>query len=116
MNFYAESAFDVFLRYEVAFFHDFVLRPADEQTAFHEAHPSGSYAYSDFKEHVRQALRAKFKDAVKPGTKAFTIEADGNRRKADVIVAFEYRRYYKFKAFYDESHVNGMCFILKHCT
>src|SRR5882724_2077086 len=112
-NIYAESDVDVVIRYDGAFFHDIVTRPADEQTAFHAAHPSGSYAYSDFKEHVRQALRAKFKDAVKPGTKAFTIEADGNRRKADVIVAFEYRRYYKFKAIYDESHVTGMCFILK---
>ncbi len=115
-NIYAESDVDVVIRYDGAFFHDIVTRPADEQTAFHAAHPSASYAYSDFKENVRQALRAKFKDAVKPGTKAFTIEADGNRRKADVIVAFEYRRYYKFKAIYDESHVTGMCFILKDGT
>ena len=33
-----------------------------------------------------------------------------------MIVAFEYRRYYKFKASYDESHVTGICFFLSDGT
>jgi hypothetical protein len=55
-------------------------------------------------------LRAKFGDSVKPGTKAIRIEGNDNRRNADVIVAFKYKRYYKFKGPSDESHVTGICF------
>lgn len=85
-------------------------RPADEQAAFHSAYADGTYPYKDFKTHVEQALRAKFENSVKPGTKAIRIESNGNRRNADVIVAFEYRLYYKFKSRYDESHDTGICF------
>lgn len=116
-NIYAESDVDVVIRYDGEFYHDIKQRPEDEQAAFHAAYPgNGSYAYSDFKEHARLALRSKFKDSVKPGTKAITIEADGNRRKADVIVAYQFRRYYKFKSTYDENHVTGMCFFAKDGT
>jgi hypothetical protein len=116
-NIYAESDVDVVIRYDGAFFHDIKERPADEQAAFQAVHSDNTtYFYSDFKEHVRQALRAKFGNSVKPGTKAFKIEAGGNRRNADVIVAFEYRRYFKFKSRYDESHVPGICFFLSDGT
>jgi hypothetical protein len=116
-NIYAESDVDVVIRYDGAFFHDMAKRPADEQAAFNAANPNeGTYPYSDFNEHVRQALRSKFGGSVKPGTKAIRIEASGNRRNADVIVAFEYKRYYKFKSRYDESHVTGMCFKLSDGT
>jgi len=116
-NIWAESDVDVVIRYDGAFFHDINKRPIDEQTAFHEAFPhNGTYPYNDFKQHVRQALESAFGNSVKPGTKAIRIEASGNRRNADVIVAFEYRRYYKFKGIYDESHVAGMCFYLSDGT
>jgi hypothetical protein len=110
-NIYAESDVDVIIRYGGEFYHDINQRPADEQTAFHTAYPTaGTYAYKDFKDHVVQALRSKFGNSVKRGTKAIKIEANGNRRNADVIVAFEFRRYYHFKSQYSESHVTGMCF------
>jgi hypothetical protein len=113
-NIYAESDVDVVIRYDGAFFHDINQRPAEEQAAFNTAYPNnGSYSYNDFKEH---ALRAKFGDSVEPGTKAMRIAGNGSRRNADVIVAFEFRRYYKFKSSYDESHVTGMCFFLKDGT
>jgi hypothetical protein len=117
-NIWAESDVDVVIRYDGAFYHDIEQRPANEQAAFHAAFPNSgtTYSYDDFKEHVREALRAKFGDSVKPGTKAIKIEASGNRRNADVIGAFEFRRYYKFKGIYDESHVTGMCFFLSDGT
>lgn len=116
-NIYAESDVDVVIRYDGAFYHDINQRPADEQAAFNAAYPGeGTYSYNDFKEHVRQALRAKFGDSVKPGSKAIRIEGNDNRRNADVIIAFEYRRYNKFKASYDESHVTGMCFFASDGT
>ena len=116
-NIYAESDVDVVILYEGAFYHDINTRPADEQAAFNAAYPkNGTYLYKDFKEHVRQALQAKFGDSVKPGKKAIRIEGNDNRRNADVVVAFEYKRYYKFKASYDESHVTGICFFASDGT
>ncbi len=92
-NIYAESDVDVVIRYDGAFFHDIKERPVDEQVVFNVAFPnSGTYGYNDFKEHVTKALRTKFDDAVKPGKKAIRIEGNGNRRNADVIVSFEYKR------------------------
>jgi hypothetical protein len=116
-NIYAESDVDVVIRYDGEFYHNIKERPADEQAAFNAAFPgSATYAYSEFKGHVLEALKAKFGDSVKPGTKAIKIEGSGNRRNADVIVAYEYRRYYKFKASYDEEHVKGICFFLPDWT
>lgn len=115
-NIYAESDVDVVIRYDGAFFYDINKRPAEEQAAFNAAHSNGTYAYKDFKDHVTQALQAKFGDAVKPGSKAIKIEGNGNRRNADVIVAFEYRRYYKFKSSNDESHDTGICFFSSNST
>jgi hypothetical protein len=116
-NIYAESDVDVVIRYDGAFFHDMAQKPVDEQNAFNAAFPDkGTYLYDDFKEHVRKALRSKFGESVKSGTKAIRIEGSGNRRNADVIVAFEYRRYYKFKSVFDENHVTGICFYLSDGT
>ncbi len=97
--------------------HIIAERPADEQVLFHQAYPSKSnYVYKDFREHVRQALRAKFGNAVNPGTKAIRIDGNGNRRNADVIVAFEFKRYYNFNGIYNEHHTTGMCFFLADGT
>jgi hypothetical protein len=116
-NIYAESDVDIVIRYEGAFYYDINKRPADEQIAFHKAHPeSGTYKYAEFKEHVRQALVAKFANSVVPGAKAIRIEGNGSRRNADVIVAFEYRRYLKFKALYDENHDTGISFFMSNGT
>jgi len=116
-NIWAESDVDVVIRYDGAFYSDIDERPVEEQNAFNTAYPiDGTYSYDDFKEHARLALVSAFGKSVKPGTKAIRIEASGNRRNADVIVAFEFRRYYKFNGLYDESHEPGMCFFLSDTT
>jgi hypothetical protein len=116
-NIYAESDVDVVIRYDGVFYHNIKELPPEDQVAFQTANPGhGAYSYSDFKGHVLEALKAKFGNSVKPGTKAIKIEGSGNRRNADVIVAYEYRRYFKFKASYDEEHVKGICFFLPDWT
>jgi hypothetical protein len=44
------------------------------------------------------------------GDKAIVIAPDGSRRKSDVIVAIQFRRYYKFISASDQSYTEGMCF------
>lgn len=109
-NIYAESDVDVVIRYDGAFFHDVDKLPPDQQTAFHAAYSKGTYPYNTFRSHVDAALKAAFGDSVKPGKKAIKVTANNLRRNADVVVAFEYRRYYKFNGLYDERYDTGICF------
>jgi hypothetical protein len=110
-NIYAESDVDVVIRYDGAFFHDVEHLPTDQQAAFHAVHSDGKYPYDTFKSDVRMAPATAFNDSVEPGgKKAIKIKANGTRRNADVVVAYEYRRYHKFNGLHDESHVTGICF------
>ncbi len=109
-NIYAESDVDVVIRYDGAFFHDLTALPTDQQTAFHAHYSDGTYPYSDFKGHAQCALKTAFRDSVKPGKRAIKIEGEVSRRNADVIVAFEYRRYYKFRSAFDEQFDTGIAF------
>ena len=109
-NIYAESDVDVVIRYDGAFFHDADQLPPDQQAAFHAVYPDGTYSYNNFRDHVQAALVTSFGESVKPGKKAIKIEANASRRSADVVVAFEYRRYHKFNGVYDERHDTGICF------
>lgn len=111
-NIYSESDVDIVICYEGAFFHDATDLPAPQPAAFAAAFPTeGVYPYNDFKAHVRTALEAAFGSSVKPGgNKAIKVEASGARRGADVIVAFQFHRYFRFNGLHDESHVTGISF------
>jgi hypothetical protein len=103
---------DVVIRYDGAFFHNADQLPAEQAAAFHAAYPgTGTYSYDSFKAQVRAALERTFKGSVKTGSKkAIKITANGSRRNADVVVAFEYRRYLRFTSPSDDQHVTGICF------
>jgi hypothetical protein len=109
-NIFDESDVDIVICYNGAFFHDLTALPPDQQSAFNAAMPNGTYFYNTFKGHVKTALEAAFGNSVKPGKKAIKVEATGSRRNADVLVAFEYRRYYKFNAQTDQSFDTGIAF------
>ena len=47
---------------------------------------------------------------MKDGDKAIAIDASGSRRKSDVIVATQFRRYFKFRSGSDSEYVEGICF------
>lgn len=111
-NIYAESDVDVVICYEGGFYHDANKLPAPQFEAFTAAHPGvHHYSYDSFKEHVRTALKTAFGTAVQAGgNKAIKIIANGTRRNADVVVAYQFRRYHKFNGTCDESHETGICF------
>lgn len=109
-NIYSESDVDVVIQLDSVFYHDLESLPLDQQDAFKRAHPDATYNYNDFKKDVLAHLQAKFGVAVKPGQKAVKIEAYGNRRSADVLVATEFRRYHRFRAVNDQDYTLGICF------
>ena len=67
-------------------------------------------ADTDFKQDVLSVLKGQYGSAVKVGDKAIAIDANGSRRKSDVIVATQFRRYRKFQSISDTHYVEGICF------
>lgn len=113
-NIFAESDVDVVIRYDGAFFHDLEGLPNDQRSAFKVHYPDGTYPYSVFQGHVQAALVMAFRTDVKPGNKAIKVKTNGSRRNADVVVAFEFRRYHKFGGATDQQFERGICFFTQN--
>lgn len=109
-NIYAESDVDTVIRYDGAFFHDLTDLTDTEQAAFAAIHPDGEYRYDAFKSDVHTALWNAFEAGVTPGNKVFNVAANGSRRSADVVVTFEFRRYFRFRGESDQRYETGVCF------
>jgi hypothetical protein len=110
-NVYAESDVDIVILYHGAYYRDLDQLDAAQKAAYLAAHTSsGTYSYDSFKQHVEDALRSSFGPDVKPGSKAINILANGSRRSADVIVAFDHRRYHRFVSGTDCSFSEGISF------
>ena len=109
-NIYAESDVDIVIKLKSTFRQDLSSLTENEKAAFSRSFSNAAYTYSDFKRDVLSTLKDAYGDDVKPGTKAITIPAGGGRRKADVIVALEYRLYFKFNGTWDQDYVEGIVF------
>lgn len=110
-NIYAESDVDVVIRQDSAFYYDVSNLSPDQGAIMDRAYSPGTYPYADFKKHVLAALTNAFgAAAVTVGTKAIRISASNSRRSADVVVAFQYKRYYRFTSVHDDIHVTGISF------
>ena len=110
-NIYAESDVDIVIQLNETFYHDLTAMPGDQQEAFQAAHAAATYPYSTFKANVLKVLADQYGSNVKAGEKAIAIAGNGSRRKADVIVAAQFRRYHRFNGLYDEEYDEGICFL-----
>ena len=109
-NIYAESDVDVVIQCNDSYFSDTNDLSPPEQAAYERARIDASYSYDQFKQDVFNALWTKFGSDVNSGDKAIAVAANGNRRKADVIAAMQFRRYKRFNVVHDTSYVEGICF------
>ena len=110
-NIYSESDVDVVICLDDCFQSDRTELPAEQKAAWKAAHPnSATYTLVEFKRDVLKVLAGRFGKDVKEGKKALMIAASGNRRKADVIVATQFRRYSKFNSVSDQEYAKGICF------
>jgi hypothetical protein len=91
-------------------FHDLEKLTPEQRGLFGAAFPIGTYSYETFKASVQSALVAAFGSSVQSGKKAFKIKASGARRSADVVCAFDHRRYTGFKGVQDETYLKGISF------
>lgn len=109
-NIFAESDVDIVIQFDDCFRHDLSALPDPQKDAFKAAHSDATYTHALFKRDVLGVLRARYDDSVTSGDKAIRIAANGGRRKADVIAAIQYRRYYKFLSLEDQTFDKGICF------
>jgi hypothetical protein len=54
--------------------------------------------------------RIVFGEAVTGGSKAICVAAGNSRRKADVVVCVDFRRYVSYENLWTENYVPGICF------
>lgn len=109
-NIYAESDVDIVIRLDNCFFSDLDSLSDEEKAAYKQAFSDATYTHVDFKRDVLSVLTTHYGAAVKAGDKAIAIDASGSRRKADVIAATQFRRYFKFRSTSDAEYVEGICF------
>lgn len=109
-NIYAESDVDIVIRLDGCFQSDLSELNEGEKAAYESAFRDATYTYVDFKSDVFSVLSKQYGTAVHAGDKAIAIDANGSRRKSDVIVAIEFRRYFKFRSSSDSEYVEGICF------
>ena len=109
-NIYAESDVDIVIRLDDCFQSDLTRLTEEGKAAYKSAFANATYTHADFKRDVVSVLSQKYRDSVNVGDKAITIGANGSRRKADVIVAIQFRRYFKFRSSYDSEYAEGICF------
>lgn len=111
-NIYTESDVDIVICYTDAFYHDTNLLSAEQNTLFKSLLGGTlTYTHISFKADVQAALVAAFGASVQPPKKAIKINAKGNRRSADVVVAFEHRSYYEFNGRFDQNFFRGISFV-----
>ncbi|MEJ1337136.1 MAG: nucleotidyltransferase [Candidatus Sedimenticola sp. (ex Thyasira tokunagai)] len=109
-NIYSESDVDIVIRLDSCFQHDLSELSEAQQSAFKSSHSDATYTHVNFKSDVLSVLSRKYNSDVDAGEKAIMIAANGNRRKADVIAAIQYRRYHRFVSEQDQSYDEGICF------
>lgn len=109
-NIWKESDVDVVIRLDSVFTYDLGSLPPDQQHAFRAVHPDATYTQNEYRADVLMALRRSFGSAVAAGSKAVSIRASGNRRKADVLVATLHRKYWRYGGHADASYVDGISF------
>jgi hypothetical protein len=109
-NIWKESDVDVVIRLNSVFSYDDSALSAQEKAAWRAAYADTTYTHDHFRHDVLEVLHSSFKGDVQEGNKAVAINANGNRRKADVLMALKHKRYVSFGTIATESVVNGIAF------
>jgi hypothetical protein len=109
-NIYSESDVDIVIKLNDCFQHDLSLLTNEQQEAFKKSHSDAIYTHTNFRADVLSVLSGQYGSNMEAGEKAIAIAAHGNRRKADVITAIQFRRYHKFLCASNQFYDEGICF------
>lgn len=105
-----ESDVDIVLRSSATYYYDTDWIDDAAKLRLENNKTPAEYTFSDFKSEAFQWLRSNYNTKVSFGNKAIAVEGDGNRRDADVIPCFQYRKYTRYISAYDSSFIEGIVF------
>lgn len=109
-NIIKESDVDVVIRLDSIFTYDIDNLPPEQQDAFKTTHRAAKYTHKNFREDVLAALYSRFDDAVELGTKAVKIKQLHNRRKVDILIASQHKKYSEYMSNGNATQVTGISF------
>jgi hypothetical protein len=111
-NVYKESDVDVVIQMTGStFYYDLRLLTLSESQNFKKDYGADApYGFDEFKADVLTQLTNRFSAAVTVGSKAICVAAGNGRRKADVVVCVDFRRYISFENLWTQNYVSGICF------
>jgi hypothetical protein len=109
-NIWKESDVDVVIRLNSVFSPDIGALPEPRKAAWRAAYTDATYAHVQFRQDVLSVLRDRFSADVQEGKRAVQIKANGNRRKADVLITLIHKRYISFDTIATEKSVDGVAF------
>lgn len=105
------SDVDIVAELQSAFRDDLSLLPAQQLAAQQAAYSAATYNWTDFRSDVLGVLAYHYDHLVVPGNKAIRVDpGTSSRVPADVVVAMQYRKYYRFNSIYDQNYAEGMTF------
>lgn len=109
-NIFSESDVDIVIRLDSTFFRDIGNLNQTQQSLYLSEMTVASYSFNEFKRDVISVLTTAYGSDVKVGEKAIQIAARGGRRKVDVVVALQYRKYSAYLGIANQSYVEGIQF------
>jgi hypothetical protein len=118
-NVYRESDVDVVIQLiGSTFYYDVARLTLSEAANFHGTYTDDApYGFHEFKADVLTHLTNRFGSDVSAGNKAICIQAGSGRRRSDVVVCVEFRRYKNFTySTNPDDYVMGICFFTSDNT
>lgn len=111
-----DSDVDIVLRSNATYYYDTEWLEPDHAARMEGDRRPADYSFGTFKSEVFAWLHSKYNTKVAFGNKAISIVGDGERRDADVVPCFQYRKYTKFESTRDSDFIEGICFIANDGT
>lgn len=111
-NVRGDSDVDVVLCHTGAFYMDLSRLSPEDRGAYDAAFAATSvdYKYADFRSDATAYITDLYNN-VRSGRRALKIPGgNSGRRDADVLVAFQFRRYHEFKSLQNQRYDKGVCF------
>jgi hypothetical protein len=110
-NVYGDSDVDIVLCHTGAYVKDLSRLSPDDRGAYDSANVAAvTYGYADFRRDATAYATGLYSN-MNVGKKALYIPgANSGRRNADVLIAFQFRRYHEFKSWQNQRYDQGVCF------
>jgi len=109
-NVYGDSDVDIVICTDGVYYADTSDLSADDKQRYDGNFVRAQYQLADFKKEVVEWLNKKYPNAVSVGSKAVCIKGNTGRRDADVVIAAEFRRYYRYPTQGNPHYATGICF------